>query len=303
MTLLTIGIPTYNRANYLGKLLAKIMPECERLGVEVLVSDNASTDDTAGIAARFSSIRYLRNPRNLGFDGNILNLLDTAAGRFLWLLGDDDSLDVERLPEIVQLLKSSPSTGLFFVSYRYDTSKKKGKVQLTSVTVGPQTYVDSYLHRATLISTNIIDRQTYQQLSLDRQCVVKGWIHLHLLVLLAEKLRESGGRITVVKDRIVIQGTFEGDYPIERYIQTFVDNFSFTLNHSPAPRLTLAKLKKHFYDINVRLRLLNFKDIASQTKPEIFYAKAVKAFNFPWSGRLSFWLQYFLAKKLFRSRR
>lgn len=299
MTLLTIGIPTYNRAACLEKLLAKIAPACAKLEVELLVSDNASPDQTAEVAARFPTVRYIKNQQNLGFDGNILSLLDNAKGDFIWLMGDDDSFDVERLPEIVKLLNDNPDTGLFFVSYRYDRSKKRSKIGLSLAMVEPQTYLDRYLHRATLISTNIISLRTYRELHLDRQCVGRGWEHLHLLLLLAEKLREQNAKVVVAKDRLVIQGTEEGSYSIERYIKTFVDNFAFTLEHSPAPRLNLRKFKKHFYDINVRLRLLNFKEIAGQEDPEEFYRKAGSVFNIPWSGRLSFWLQYFLAKKLF----
>ena len=46
--LLTIGIPTYNRAKFLRRLLEQLRTELAGLDgqVEVLVSDNASTDDT-----------------------------------------------------------------------------------------------------------------------------------------------------------------------------------------------------------------------------------------------------------------
>ena len=76
---LTIGIPTRNRRDYLLALLHSIEPH---EGVEILVSDNASTDDTARTLAnyRMPGFRYWSNPENVGFGRNFLKLIEQAQG-------------------------------------------------------------------------------------------------------------------------------------------------------------------------------------------------------------------------------
>ena len=68
----------------------------DHLPIEVLVVDNASTDETAAVAAkhagRFSLFRYERNDRNLGIDGNIHRCTQMARGCWVQLLSDDDLL-------------------------------------------------------------------------------------------------------------------------------------------------------------------------------------------------------------------
>ncbi|MCA6216843.1 glycosyltransferase family 2 protein [Ideonella sp. B7] len=94
--LLTIAIPTYNRADCLERLLKTLLVELRGLEtrVSVVVSDNASTDRTqevvAAFAARFPSVRALRNTENLGMDGNFLACAEHVDGTHFWLLSDDD---------------------------------------------------------------------------------------------------------------------------------------------------------------------------------------------------------------------
>ncbi|MEO5367543.1 MAG: glycosyltransferase family 2 protein [Magnetococcus sp. WYHC-3] len=93
---LTIGVPTISRLVWLRRQLERL--EAEQLDpslVEVLVSDNASTDDTPAYMEhklRHTTLQlaYHRNPVNLGYDGNIMELYRRAKGEYVWFLGDDD---------------------------------------------------------------------------------------------------------------------------------------------------------------------------------------------------------------------
>lgn len=98
--ILSISIPTYNRAHCLGDCLESIVsqltdPELlER--VEIVISDNASTDTTRalvdGFMARYKNIHYFCNSENLGFDKNILAVVEKSRGTYCLTLGDDDAL-------------------------------------------------------------------------------------------------------------------------------------------------------------------------------------------------------------------
>ncbi len=96
---LTIGIPTYNRAPKLARALESFVAQIERDGlsdrVDIVVSDNASTDDTPAVCARFAGregarVRALRQAENLGFNGNVWALYRACEAGHLWTFADDD---------------------------------------------------------------------------------------------------------------------------------------------------------------------------------------------------------------------
>ncbi|CAM2141520.1 abequosyltransferase [Pararobbsia alpina] len=98
--LLTIAIPTWQRASFLEITLEQLRLELHRLPavrqslVEIVVSDNASEDNTAAVVAREDAaglkIRYICNAENIGSDANIAQCFNVAAGHYVQILGDDD---------------------------------------------------------------------------------------------------------------------------------------------------------------------------------------------------------------------
>ncbi|MGA7802128.1 MAG: glycosyltransferase [Gammaproteobacteria bacterium] len=94
---LSIAIPTWNRAPFLAGTLEQLRRETTMLpqnSVEILVSDNCSSDATPAVvcAARERGliVRYVRNDANIGSDGNIAQCFNLAQGRNVLILGDDD---------------------------------------------------------------------------------------------------------------------------------------------------------------------------------------------------------------------
>ena len=75
--LLTIAIPTYNRATCLRELLSVLTDQLRHESrVELLISDNASPDQTPAVVKDFVTrglqVRYIRNTQNIGPDANFL---------------------------------------------------------------------------------------------------------------------------------------------------------------------------------------------------------------------------------------
>jgi glycosyltransferase involved in cell wall biosynthesis len=101
IALLSICIPTYNRSVYLKKTLESIVRQKEFYGtqnVEVVISDNSSTDDTKAITGEFikrfgTKIKYFSNQVNIG-DANFEKVLSLGKGQFLKLNNDT----LEHLP-------------------------------------------------------------------------------------------------------------------------------------------------------------------------------------------------------------
>jgi glycosyltransferase involved in cell wall biosynthesis len=90
---LTIGLPVYNGEKYLAESLDALLGQSYE-DFELLISDNASTDGTAGICRRYlkqdSRIRYICQPRNIGAAPNHNFVAGQARGElFKWASGDD----------------------------------------------------------------------------------------------------------------------------------------------------------------------------------------------------------------------
>ena len=102
---LSICIPTYNRAAFLAETLDNVLAQVTD-EVEVIVSDNASPDDTGDVVrtrqARFPRLTYFRQPENLGPDRNYLQSVALAQGEWCWLLGDDDLLEEGAIPYLLE---------------------------------------------------------------------------------------------------------------------------------------------------------------------------------------------------------
>lgn len=105
---LSIGLPVYNGAAYLDAALKSLRAQ-SRGDFELIVCDNASTDDTPRIindhAAQDPRLRVIRQPRNIGSVGNFITALNAArAPHFMWAASDDKwSPDwVERLLPVSQ---------------------------------------------------------------------------------------------------------------------------------------------------------------------------------------------------------
>jgi glycosyltransferase involved in cell wall biosynthesis len=118
--LLTIAVPTYNRARFLTENLDTLFDQLvaeER--VELILSDNACTDGTPALIQEYRQrglqLRYLRNETNLGPDGNILQCFEQARGKYVWVLGDDDIVVPGGVAKILALL-AEEDYGLAFVT-------------------------------------------------------------------------------------------------------------------------------------------------------------------------------------------
>lgn len=93
--LVTIAIPTYNRAdNYLRQALESALSQTYQ-HIEIIVSDNHSTDNTEAVVKNLSDprMRYFRQAENIGANNNFNFCLEQAKGDYFSLLQDDDMID------------------------------------------------------------------------------------------------------------------------------------------------------------------------------------------------------------------
>ncbi len=110
-SLVSIGIPTYNRTQQLKRAIESVLAQ-DYPNVEVVISDNASTDDTQALCEdlcrRDSRVRYVRQGANIGMAANHVEAFNHARGEFYMVLGDDDWIDPSYVSTCVRMLLADP---------------------------------------------------------------------------------------------------------------------------------------------------------------------------------------------------
>jgi glycosyltransferase involved in cell wall biosynthesis len=121
-SLVSIGVPTFNRARDLERAIRSALSQ-DYENLEVVVSDNASTDNTddlcRSLAASDRRIRYLRQATNRGSTANFGAVREMARGEFFMWLGDDDWIDPTYVSKCVSLLEPDPTYSLVCGADRY----------------------------------------------------------------------------------------------------------------------------------------------------------------------------------------
>lgn len=123
---LSVCIPTYNRGPFIGALLDSIIAQTDyTCDLEVVISDNASTDTTQQIVEEyrhhFANLTYYRAEENKGADRNFLKVVELSSGDYCWLMGSDDKLEPGSIAEIERRCLTNPgAAGLSLNRNAYD---------------------------------------------------------------------------------------------------------------------------------------------------------------------------------------
>jgi abequosyltransferase len=122
--LLTIAIPTYNRAGFLKQLLTSLFDQLiSEPRVELIISDNASPDETPDVVNEFMQrglrIRSIRNETNIGPDANFVQCFEQARGNYVWIIGDDDVVLPRRLSQILHHMEKEVYDLIFLSGYHF----------------------------------------------------------------------------------------------------------------------------------------------------------------------------------------
>ena len=116
-TKLTIGLPVYNGDNFLEECLESILAQTFR-DFKLIISDNASTDQTESICLRFAKsdprIEYYRNEKNIGAAPNFNRVFKLSNTEFFKWIAHDDVHESEFVEQCIQILECNPSTVLAY---------------------------------------------------------------------------------------------------------------------------------------------------------------------------------------------
>lgn len=120
--LLTCAISTYNRARWLSHSLARLVDAAKpwRDSVEIVVCDNASSDETPEVLNRFKGTRSFsatRNVVNVGVLGNMAVTARASSGSYVWILDDDDLIVDGAIENVVTGLDRHRDVEMAYLNY------------------------------------------------------------------------------------------------------------------------------------------------------------------------------------------
>jgi abequosyltransferase len=127
--LFSVCIPAYNRAEVLGELLASVL-EQDFDDYEIVICEDASPEraqirhvvDALPQEWR-TRVRYIENATNLGYDGNLRNVIEQARGEYCLLMGNDDLMCPGALRKVAAGVRAYPHVGVVLRTYAsFDTS-------------------------------------------------------------------------------------------------------------------------------------------------------------------------------------
>lgn len=139
--LLSICVTTYNRAGWLAHSLPRILDLTRpyRDVIEVLVCDNAATDNTPEVIARIAeadTFGYFRNARNVGMLGNLSETARRATGEFVWLIGDDDILVEGVIENVLEGILDHPQIEMVYLNYAITDFNNPSDLENIDVLIG-----------------------------------------------------------------------------------------------------------------------------------------------------------------------
>ena len=127
LPLVSLAIPTYNRAdNYLKEAVSSALSQTYK-NMEIIVSDNCSTDSTELFFKNISDprLKYFRQNRNIGAINNFNYCLNQAKGDYFLLLQDDDLIDNDFIEVCMRRADFNSDFGIIRTGTRTIDSKGK----------------------------------------------------------------------------------------------------------------------------------------------------------------------------------
>lgn len=242
---MTIAIPTFNRAAKLERLLTVLQEDITTSQLQervvVLVSDNASTDETPSMLSQFADfdlrLEYYRQPENLGFDGNLRFLYAHVNTPYLWFMADDDYPLTGAVNKVVRALEAhEPDVLLFsFIQPPGSTVRQFDFPESVRLVTEPVLAIE-YVLRYTKVSIFIVRKVSFEasQGQVLDENIGAGWYYISLAFSVLET--SPSLRLAVISEALA---TCDEDYslittnPESLLRMGIVVQHPFVMKHSP----------------------------------------------------------------------
>lgn len=211
---LTVGIPTFNGEKYIAQAIESVLentPPDLKGRVDILVSDNASSDRSAEIVAALVDVHpeiisLRRNPHNIGFDANVHALFGAARGDFVHILGDDDYIEPGGLRALFEVLDAQPDVSVVVGQVTFldimSGVRAEGQRYDASAPLDGDSFFRTTKWGTAAVSSLVVRRQDWLGSDLQRYIGTQ-WIHVAALInILAD---EDTWGVTLPHDFVTVR--------------------------------------------------------------------------------------------------
>lgn len=132
--LISVVMPAYNRANFVGRAIDSVLTQEVDADIELLIGDNASTEDTKSVYEEYmqkypGKITVFYRKENLGIGPNWASLVLSAKGKYVCNCDNDDFWhNPHKLQVQLDYMESRPQANVLFTNFRTLYSKT-GKIE------------------------------------------------------------------------------------------------------------------------------------------------------------------------------
>ena len=224
-----MGLPVFNGERYLEPAIRSILGQTVD-DLELVISDNASTDGTREICRGFASdprVRYFRNDKNIGGAANFNRVYELSRGHFFKWHGHDDLLGEQYLERCLALLDADPtvavaSSAIVHIDESGDVLRRQARADLSI-------HADNIVDRvAQLITFETSDTDIFW-------CAVFGLIRREALAR-TRLIQPFNAADQVLIFELLLQGKF-AQADAELYLHREHGNASMTANQTEHQRL------------------------------------------------------------------
>jgi glycosyltransferase involved in cell wall biosynthesis len=177
--LFSVCIPAYNRAAVLPQLLDSIVAQ-DFDDYEIVICDDCSRERVEiravvdAYRAKTARIRYFENEENLGFDGNIREVVARATGQYVLFMGNDDLMCPGALRTMAEAVRRYPDVGVVLRSYAAFLGTPDNIVRTARYFDGEKFFpagvatVTTFFRRCVVIPGVVVHRDTAASFATDR---------------------------------------------------------------------------------------------------------------------------------------
>jgi glycosyltransferase involved in cell wall biosynthesis len=228
--MISVCIPQYNRSRYLLAVLESIRVQ-DYPEVEVVISDDCSTDDSLEaipkyIAAAKSTthvrFNYIRQPKNLGYDGNLRAALNAGEGEYLFVLGNDDALPAkDTLSKLAAILTQLNYPDVSFTNFHLFAQPNDVQRRARTTAVlgsGPDVAVQNF-RAFSFVGGLAIKRAVFRE---HNTADYDGSVYVQMF--LGARTIAAGGTVAAISESLVAKDVTFPDEIVNSYLDTLKQN-------------------------------------------------------------------------------
>ncbi|WP_353149314.1 glycosyltransferase [Chryseobacterium sp.] len=225
--ILSISIPTYNRAEILEDNLNLIIEECRPHNVGIYIFDDSTNNKTELLISKLTKsypyIFYTKNNPRLGHDKNCIKCLSVPDQQYIWYLGDSMIISNESVAKVLDVIKNSSPDFICF-------KEKNRNIDIQSKVYdnAEDIFTDLAWH---LTMTGVT---VYKKSSLDFQDFrVERFINFPQLAIIFCNFEKSGSKLYWIADCLIYGNLKKKSYWSSMVFKVFFNDLKNTFKNLP----------------------------------------------------------------------